>query len=377
MRVCFIVTGLEVGGAELALSRLIRRLNRSRLSPFVISLTGRGSLSEKLAASGITVYALDFRGGPVQKYRALSELVRCLRSNKPDIVQTWMYHADLLGGIIARVVTNSKVIWGIRNGLIDSKETKFLTRVTVRLCAILSRFIPDLIVTCAESAKVEHVRLGYPESKFRVIPNGVDAGYFRFDGAGRERVRGSLGIGGDTWVIGCIARFDPQKDHRTFLESAALLRRKRQDVVFILCGKGCTDENVTLRDWIQEMELGDSVLMLGERDDIPAVMSALDIHVLTSSYGEAFPNAVAEAKACERLSVSTDIGDAAFIISNEVFICPVGDYNGLCEILMNLISMDRNTIREIGIASRTDIEKRFAIQESVEQYTEMYTGGIP
>ena len=242
-------------------------------------------MSEKIQKLGVPVRFLGMRPGrpnPVSMLR----LIRWLRQTPPDLIQTWMYHADLIGGLGARLAGDIPVVWGIRNSDLSGGESKSLTRLTMRICARLSRWLPERIVSCSEAARDIHIAAGYVAEKMVVIPNGSDLETFKPDEGARESVRKELGISDAAQVIGLMARFDPQKDHLNFVRAAKLLHQDQPNVYFVLCGQDVTWENEKLTKWIEEAGIRNRFLLLGRRDDIPRLAAALDIATLSSSFGD-------------------------------------------------------------------------------------------
>ena len=201
IRLVHVISGLDTGGAEVMLYRLLSATDRSRFDVSVISLRGKGQLGPKIEELGISVEALVDTGrtpGPL----AWARLATWLKRDAPDVVQTWLYHADLLGGLAARWAGRLEIVWGVHATVLDPAATTLRTRLTIRLCAILSRWVPTRIVCCAEASREMHAKLGYPTDKMDVIPNGFDVTQFNADSEARAAVRGDLGIPADA-LAGC------------------------------------------------------------------------------------------------------------------------------------------------------------------------------
>jgi glycosyltransferase involved in cell wall biosynthesis len=313
MRIAHVTTGLEDGGAEAVLSRLC--LHDETHSHIVISLTGVGKYGPILLRAGIPVYSLSMPPGRVS-LNGLRSLWGLLKAEQPDVVQTWMYHADLVGGLAARFAGIRSISWGVRQTTLEPGKSKRATIWVAHACARLSRWVPQAIVCCAESAARVHAGIGYEESKLIVVPNGYDLYQFSHREELRAAFREEIGLSPAGRVIGMVARFDPQKDHENLLNALAALDLERRHAHCILVGKGMNEHNQTLMGWILAHGLANRVLLLGPRADIPAVMNALDVHVLSSSFGEGFPNALAEAMACGTPCVATDVGDASSIVGD-------------------------------------------------------------
>jgi glycosyltransferase involved in cell wall biosynthesis len=319
MRTIHVITGLLDGGAEAVLYRLCRQEPSNQDA--VVSLTGDGKYGPLLRAMGIPVFSLNIGPGSIP-VSAVLRLRALLRNRRPDVVQTWMYHADLLGGVAARLAGIRAIIWGIHHTTLEVGASKGRTIWVAKTCARLSSFVPHKIVCCAKSAARVHEELGYESEKLVVVYNGYDLEEFRPSPDSGRAVRRELNVPVDGKLIGMVGRFHPQKDHETLLKTLSMVRSLGHDVYCLLVGPGLDRSNTQLMGWIRELGLANRILAVGPRADVPSVMNALDVHVLSSSYGEAFPNVLAEAMACGTPCVATDVGDAAMILGATGWVVP-------------------------------------------------------
>lgn len=372
LSILYVTTALIAGGAEMMLYRLLSRLDRTRFTPQVVSLVEHGPISRKIQAMGVPVRSLGMKIG-VPNPTVVLRLARWLRQDPPDMMQTWMYHADLVGGLAARLVGNIPVAWGIRHSDLSPETSSRLTHLTVKTCARLSHWLPDRIVCCSEASRQVHAAIGYAAEKMVVIPNGYDVGTFHPDLGARASVRKALGLSEDAPIIGMVARYDPQKDHRGFIRAAQMLHRERPDVHFLLCGVEMTWENQEIARWIDDAGLRTHFHLLGRRDDdIASVTAALDIASLSSSYGEGFPNVVSEAMCCGVPCVVTDVGDAALIVGQTGIVVPPRNPQALAAAWRAMLEMGREGRRPLGIAARQRISERFDIAEITGQYEHLF-----
>lgn len=370
MRIVFIITGLSTGGAEMMLFKVLARLDRKRFAPYVISLTTLGELAPRIAALGIPVGAVGLKAG-LSSPSGFFRLVRLLKRLNPDVVHTWMYHADLLGGLAARLAGVSAVAWCIRNSNLDKDKTKFSTRAVVGLCALISKWVPARILSCSEKARQVHVACGYAVAKMVVVPNGFDLSQFKPDLAARHRVRSELGITNQTPLVGLIGRFDPQKNHVGFFEAAAILHRQMPQVHFVLVGHGIDIHNVALMQAITQAGVLANTHLLGLRNDMPALMAALEV-LASSSYGEAFPNVLGEAMACGVPCAVTDVGDSAYIVGDTGRVVASGDMHGLAAALGELLALSLPEKAALGECARARVEEHFEICAIVRRYENFY-----
>ncbi len=372
MKIAHVITGLNDGGAEAVLYRLCT--NDRSSTHVVISLMDEGKYGPLLVSAGIELICINLQQGRITA-RGLFSLWRALRKSKADAVQTWMYHSDLLGGAIARLAGVKNVCWGIHHSNLAPGTIKSSTRTIAKVCAKLSSIIPRKIVSCSRAAAVIHGELGYVSEKFHVIPNGYDISLYNIDAHGREKVRTELGLKDDTILLGMVARYDPQKDHGNLLQAISKLATDGSTPRFsvALVGAGMDSENLELQQLIDKYSLGNSVLLLGQRRDIPSLMNALDLHIL-SSLGEAFPNVLSEAMACGTPCVTTDVGDAALIVGDSGWVVPPRNPAELAGALKQAIMAmsDRKTWDDRRSAARNHIVDNFCLEKMVRSYNDLW-----
>ncbi|MGE0030067.1 MAG: glycosyltransferase [Steroidobacteraceae bacterium] len=363
-----IIVGLELGGAESMLMRLIRSAPASVPDVAVVSLTTPGTIGESLRAEGVRVHALGMTsplGAPV----ALWRLTRIIREFRPRVVQTWLYHADLLGGLAARLA-GSRVVWGIRSTTIPQGPWS-VTYWLVRLCAVCSYFIPHRIICCAQSALEAHKRLAFAVRKMAVIPNGYDFSEFDRHLASRAKARVEFGFSEDEMVIGTVGRFDPLKDFSNFVGAASELAARRPCVRFLMVGKGIDWSNPQLRGWIEQGGATSRFRLVGEQSDVPYLLAAMDCFCL-SSVNEAFPNVLVEAMAAGLPCVATRAGDAAKILGDSTFVVPVMNSAALYDALLHMCDMQPEARSKLGQRGATRVRAAYDIKRIRQEYDEFY-----
>jgi glycosyltransferase involved in cell wall biosynthesis len=371
MKITHVIAGLSMGGAQMMLYKLLSGSDRAIFATEVISLANVGPLDKKIRELDVPVRVLGMRPGTPNPL-AVQKLARWLRRDPPQLIQTWMYHADLIGGLAAKLAGSIPVAWNIRHSNLGGTGEKRSTIWTVRACAWLSDWLPSRIVCCSEKARQVHIALGYAPDEMIVIPNGFDLTAFKPDPAARQSVRRELAIPENAPLIGLIGRFNAQKDHYTFVRAAARLCADLPDVHFLLCGDGIMSENAELFDWIRAAGIGDCCHLLGRREDMPRLTAALDIATTTSAYGEGFPNVVGEAMACAVPCVVTDVGDSALIVDGTGKVVPPRDPCALAEAWRVLIELDLESRVRLGLAARRRIRENFSLPIIVARYQELY-----
>ncbi len=373
MMIVHIISGLTDGGAEAVLYRLCAHDTTDR--HHVVSMMDAGKYGPLLEARGIPITCLNMPRGRFT-LTGLWRLWRLLRRTRPDAIQTWMYHADLLGGIVSRLAGRRNISWGIHHSDLAGSGTTRSTMAVARLCAWLSRVVPRHIVCCARKSADVHRAFGYSGERIRVVPNGYDLSEFRSDPAAGLALREELGLAPDMPVIGFVARFNPLKDHNNLLEALASLKTRGVVPVCLLVGDGMVADNKELAARVADLGLADQVRLLGRRNDIPAVMNALDLHVMSSA-SEAFPNVLAEAMACATPCVTTDVGDAASIVGETGRIVSPRAPEALAEAIEALLAEygDPAWTKRCADARRR-VEEHFSIERMVSGYRELWGANL-
>jgi len=366
-----VITGLEVGGAEMALYRLILESLGGDYCHTVIALTPEGGMYARFLQADIKLIVLDFRRSP---FTNLVRLVRLMRSLRPDVVQTWLYHADLLGGLAARVAGIRNVIWGIRTTDVDGGCAR-ATRFVRQLCAFLSRIVPHTIVCVAEAARRSHALIGYDATRMVVVGNGFDLARLSATASQREALRAQCGFQDGDIVLGTLGRFNLDKDHANFVGAAGRLAGQHPRLRFLMVGKGLDAGNEELLRWIAATGHADRFVLLGERADVAVCLSAMDIFCL-SSRTEAFPNVVGEAMAMGLPCVATDVGDVAVLMADTGVIVPRADPEALARGVAGLVERGPQYCAGMGKRARERIHAVFTMSRVRERFERIYDNVI-
>ena len=350
------------------LVRLIRGMPKH--THVVITLTEVGPLGVSLEASECQVYCIGLRASTV--WFALPRLWCLIRRESPDILQTWMYHADLLGGLIGRLAGARQIFWNVRNTEIP-QGCLSMTGLIVRLCAIISTWLPKAVICCAHAGLEVHAALGYKRKKMLTIPNGYDTREWQPNGISRYDVRRSYGLHDEAFIVGIVGRYDSLKGYDVFIEAASRIAKVVQNAIFLMIGRHVDASNAELRSLI-ESRGGDAVFrLLGERSDVSHLMSTMDVYCL-SSKAEGFPNVVAEAMLMQVPCVVTNVGDAARIVGEAGRVVPPGQPKALADALLEMESMSEIQRHEMGVAARKRIVDHYDIKVVAQRYSELYEG---
>ncbi len=368
--IAHIIVGLEKGGAEMMLRRLVEAnmLSTTGFRHVVVSLTDVGFHGAALREQGAEVHALGLRG-PVALLFGVFRLAALLRRIKPVIVQTWMVHSDLLGGVAARLVGVHYVIWGVHTT--DYTVESRSTRAVRWLCARLSSIVPDRVVCVAKASLQASAQAGYDTRKLMVIPNGFDVLTLRADVGAGDLIRQQLGFQSDQVIVGCLGRYNPAKDHANFVCAAGFLAARYPACRFMMVGRDLTPANATLIAKIQAIDLADRFVLLGERSDPAVCLDAMDVFVL-SSCTEAFPIALGEAMAMGVPCVSTDVGDAALLLGDAGSVVPPRDSAALAQAISQVLEMPVAARKALGEKGRKRVEKEFSMPAAAQKFNHLY-----
>lgn len=353
------------------LARLLGRLDARRIDSTVISLTTMGSVGRDIERAGVPIFALGLRSGQTG-LGAFWRLGALLRRLRPDVLQTWLYHADLAGvlaGPLARGTKGTKIVWNIRCADLDPADHPRSLPLMLRTLAFLSRY-PAAVIYNSTAGRRAHEALGYTPRRSEIIPNGFDTDLFRPSQDARVELRRELGLDAGAPLVGLLARFHAMKDHATFLQAAAIVAQARADVHFVAAGRGVAG-NAALETMVADRRLGDRVHLLPERNDAPRFLAALDVAV-SSSYGEAFPNVVGEAMACGTLCVVTNVGDSAEIVGDAGVMVPPRDAAALAAGVVKLLTLGPVWRDALRLAARERIKSRFSLASAASRYEQLY-----
>ncbi len=356
-----IIPSLQQGGAEKTLVDLLSD-PAARHGVSVVVFFGGGALEPRLADLGVRL--IDLKGsGFFSLFGAIWRLSRLLRTERPRIVQSWLYYADFLC-LTALFLSGRRrktgLFWGVRCSDHRGEDYHFPLRAAIWACTRLSH-LPDVVVYNSHAGKLSHAALGYRPRRAIVIENGIDSARFQLGRDVRTRMRKELGWGDSDVAVAMIGRNDPMKGYRIFFNLIARFPGVRAAAI----GRGT-----------ETLPRQPNIALLGIRNDIPEILAAADILVSCSQYGEGFPNVVAEAMAAGLPVICTDVGDAARIVGEDGFIVAPDDFEALAKALETLIASP-DLRRSLGIQGRRRVVSHFSIPRMAASFNELYHGHDP
>ncbi|WP_137389345.1 glycosyltransferase [Rhodoligotrophos defluvii] len=368
-KVLHCITDLDIGGAEQMLAQFLALNTPASAQMPVLSLMLPGPLSETIGRLGIAIHSLRIPRGRVQVHR-VPELVRIIRSTRPNLIHGWMYHANVAASIGAMLAAPAMpVIWSIHHTLYDPKYEKPLTQRVIRLSAALSRRAAA-IVYCSRLAATQHQRIGFENKRSIVIHNGIDCDLFRPDGFAKARLARRLGISAERVIVGSVSRYHPMKSPQDLVLALAELLADGHDVHGVFIGPGHSEGPVS--QVARELGIHDRITVWEAERSVREIMPGLDVHVISSTWGESFSLATAEAMACGVPAVVTDLGDCAFLVGETGQVAIPGQPGSLAAALAPLIKMSKHERRALGLRARQRVIERFSIAQFLNKYAELY-----
>lgn len=365
-----VITGLADGGAEANLYRLCTNDHGNR--HIVVSLMNSGKYGSLLEQQGIEVHAMNMRPGTLSLAKAL-RLIEIVRTVNPHIVQTWMYHGSLLGSIAGKIAGASAIVWSIHHTTFDRIGMKRSTELVMRVLAMASPIFANAIIYGGKRAAAIHLQYGYAEKLSKIVLSGYDLDVFKPLSDCPSKTLPVVSGDKETRLIGMVARYHPQKDHGNLLEAFRILLAKGQKCRLVLVGTGVDVGNAELQRSIAQKGITDHVTLLGPCDDVPRLMNVLDLHVLSSAFGEAFPNVLAEAMACATPCVTTDVGDAADIVGETGWVVSPRDPVALVHAIESALGeLNTEKWRMRSEAARKRIKENFSMERMVEGYNAVW-----
>lgn len=323
LRVLHVIGGLQTGGAEALLFRLATR--PSDVEHEVISLIGPAWYSGRLEEKGVKVHHLHV-ASVTSAVAAIFKLDRLIQESRADVIQGWMYSSNLLAALSGQR-HRIPVVWGIHTSTMEGIGLR--SRAAASIGGRLSRWLPAFVINCSSRSAELHAKMGYSAASGAVIHNGYDPDAFFPDDAARLAARTALGIAPDMFLIGNIARWNEKKDLPNLARGLRAAMKLGLDFRCILVGRHLDPGNSELMQVLDETGTRDRVEALGERADIQDLTRAMDLHVLASCGGEAFPNVVAESMLSGTPNVVTDVGDAAMMVGDSGWVVPPRDPDAL------------------------------------------------
>lgn len=368
--VVLLVRSLNAGGAERQVVELASGLHRRGVRVVVLTFYDGGALAGDLERAGVSRVSLG-KGGRWDLIRFSYRLIAALRRIRPSVLYSFLSTANILAVLSKPWLRGTLVVWGIRASSLDLSKYDLMARMALRLEALLAS-VPDLTIANSDAGRRHAVSLGFPGRRLVVVYNGIDTSRFRHDAAGRHRIRAEWEVREQDRLVGLVARLDPMKDHGNFLRAAGMVASRVPDVRFVCVGDGSPELRQSLEALATELGLERHVIWSGRRQDMPAVLSALDVACSASAFGEGFSNAIAEAMSSGVPCIGTDVGDTATVLGDAGLLVPPGDSRALAGAIIDLLEMDAHALQSMRDRARRRVVENFSADSMVDRTLESW-----
>jgi len=363
IRIAYAIKSMEVGGSQTHLTHVLRLLDRDRFDPVLYCLTGEGVLMDQVRALGVPIVSpgvgAAFKGTGFM--RRVAELSRSLRDHRVGIVHNYLLRANLVGSVSARLARVPIVLCSKR-GCHERRGFELIS-------AKIGNALADCVTVNADAVReFVHANEGCPRDKMVVIPSGVDTD--RFQPLPPADFKAQIGVPADRRVVGIITRMRVRKGVEEFIRAMGETRAVHPNAHAVIVGEVALDDALT--QLVSELGLGDHLTLLGRRNDIPQVLSAFDVFVL-SSHDEGMSNAILEAMAMEKPVVATDVGGTGEVVQHgqSGVLVPPKDPHALAVAITDILGQPQRAAAMGGLGRRIVVD-RFSARSMVRQMEHLY-----
>ena len=370
-KIVHIISGLQVGGAERSLFNICNSSLNDNFKQYVICLGNRGYYSQKIEEIGLEIYHINFSSWHFVK--SLIKFITVLKKISPNIIQGWMNHGNF-ASILALLILNFKPIiyWNIRQSFYKNKNDLFYTKFLFLFNILFSR-IPKKIIINSNISKIQLQNFGFHIDSFIFIPNGFDSNYWVRDLSFRKLKRENLGIENLDFLIGYVGRYHPMKNIILLLKAFEIIAINFPNSKLVIIGHKENDFN-KFEKLIFDRIPNNQIILLNQKNDINKYYSIFDLFTLCS-VSEGFPNVLGEAMSCELCCISTNVGEASALLQDVGFIIPVDDLDALVSKITHCIE-NLEITKNMGSLARNKIRKSYSLQNTVNQYINLYNGKV-
>jgi glycosyltransferase involved in cell wall biosynthesis len=362
-----IITDLMIGGAEVMLVRLLEDRHMEEYEHCVIALKSPEPLASELRQMGHKVYSIS--SDERWRVHGAWELRQLLSRLQPDLAQTWMIHANLVGGLASRAAVHSPVHWGIHMGKVPVGGHGRTLAWLQRAEAVLSYVVPEQIVSCSATSKLEMTRKHYRADRIEVIMNGFDTDRFAPDPAQRAAGRSELGVAPGDFLAAHVSRWHPHKDQATLIAGARRALSTCPSLHVVLCGAGLTRTQTSIKELAHSFP--GRIHPLGSVRDVRPIYQAADL-LVSSSSSEAFPLVVGEAMASGTPVLATDCGDSRQMVDDTGVIIPVEDAAALGAALEAFAFAGPSEASARGERARRRVISDLSLSKTARQYGSLW-----
>tara|TARA_B100000886_G_scaffold137371_1_gene92860 strand:- start:4434 stop:5579 length:1146 start_codon:yes stop_codon:yes gene_type:complete len=369
LRILHLITSLDKGGAQ---KNLLNICSSCEIKSFVICLSKKSYFSKKLDEIGVDNLSLEINLKNLFSIFKLFKIIKILNSFKPDIIQTWLYHADFIGSIIKLIYKKYKLIWTIRHSDVSLAENKLTTFLLIRLLITISYKLPDKIVYCAKASIFAHERIKYCRGKRILIHNGLDINNKDYINYQFSKDNEEFKLSNDTFIFISVARFHPIKNHflllNAFKDAKNVSSRK---IHLLMLGENIVLGNKEINDFIKINNLYKNITLLGPKDNVYHYLKKAHFFILSSN-SEAFPNVLLESSLCCTPCISTNVGDAKYIIGKYGYITTKNNRSEMKKAILKASELSQLDYENLAIKTRERSIELFSYERMISKYNSLY-----
>lgn len=358
MKIIHLISSLGNGGAEKNLTRLC--IYDKKNQNLIITLIKNNFHKIELKKNKIAIYNLDLLRNP---FKGIKRLVNIIKKENPKIIMSWMYHSCFLLSVIKIFLNNRiKIIWNIRHSSVIFFKTKIFTFILAKYLLGIFSYIPNKVIYNSFYSRKIHYSYGFKVSNSMVIHNGFEKKNFR-----QKKFDKIINFG-------FIGRYNPQKNFKFLIKIISLLKKKKFDFKFYLVGTNVNKNNKKLIKLISFYDISDKIVFLKVKPNISSYYELFDITISSSTYGESFPNILAESLLSSTPCLAPNFGENKLILNKGGFLYKKGDLNDFFRKLNKIISLKKNkkTWDEFRKDGYLHVKNRFSINKMILEYFKIY-----
>jgi len=360
VNITYVITGLKMGGAEKQVCLLADKMSELGHDIVLVSLLDNPIVLPK--QRNVRVYELGMKKNPLSIFVCYLKLCKIIKNNNPDVVHSHLFHANIMCRLTRLFVSIKKLICSAHSRHEGGRIRMMLYRITDFLANITTNVSQDAV---DEAVK----RRAVPKNKIKLVYNGIDTTSIKKIQNAKLTIYSELNLKEDVRLLLAVGRFTTAKDYPNLLHALKIINAENLSVHLIIAGHGELFDEV--KELSKELKLNNNVHFLGLRHDIPLLISAADLFVLSSAW-EGLPLVVGEAMACETFVVTTNCGGVGEILGDTGIIVPVKSPQPLAEGIKSALKMDENELSIHSFAARKRVDDIFSINNIVTKWIEIY-----